>query len=274
MPSALTHMRKLQLRSRRLRVTLQSLIGAVGPIRMARGLRALAVTGLTVFTAAACIAAPQPAPAPTVAPTPTPEPLSPSEVIAQAAVAMGSAKSMSFEITHPSGGTALADGLTLEKAAGSVVAPGRVAVQADVMRGSESTRVESVTIGELNWMLDPQTMSWAETSPEDNLLSGLDPVGLITNILGLVRKAQYDYLPAPGQDVVLNGTINAYALSALGVDVIDANALDITLTIDHETYALKQVRISGALQESDGPGAVRLIAITGLNSGIRIDPPE
>lgn len=228
----------------------------------------LAVVGIV-----ACAGAQDPPPTSTVLPTPTPEPIRASEALANAATAMGQASSFRFTLTHPTGSTSLLGGLTLERADGAAVSPDRLSVQADSYLGNLFVGVEAIAIGDRNFITNPLSGEWTEVSPEDSPFAFLDPAGLIANILGLVRLAEYASPPKPGEDLVIDAVIDSSALSSLVGDVIDGAELDLVLTLDPDSFVLKRARISGLLQETDVPDTVRLVELTDVNSEIEIVPP-
>ncbi len=237
-----------------------------------RILRTLLVAGiLAVGGLVAC--AQDPPPTPTVVPTPTPEPIRAYEVVANAAAAMGQVSSFRFRLTHPAGSTELLGGLALERADGAFVTPDQLSVEADAYLGTLFVGVEAIVIGNQHFITNPLSGEWSEVSPEDSPLSFLNPAGLIANILGLVREADYASLPKPGEDLVIEAVISSYALSPLVGDVIEGVDLDLVLTFDPASFVLKSARISGLLQEPDEPDAVRLVELTDFNSEIEIVPP-
>ena len=237
-----------------------------------RILRTLLVAGiLAVGGLVAC--AQDPPPTPTVVPTPTPEPIRAYEVVANAAAAMGQVSSFRFRLTHPAGSTELLGGLALERADGAFVTPDQLSVEADAYLGTLFVGVEAIVIDNQHFITNPLSGEWSEVSPEDSPLSFLNPAGLIANILGLVREADYASLPKPGEDLVIEAVISSYALSPLVGDVIEGVDLDLVLTFDPASFVLKSARISGLLQEPDEPDAVRLVELTDFNSEIEIVPP-
>ena len=237
-----------------------------------RILRTLLVAGiLAVGGLVAC--AQDPPPTPTVVPTPTPEPIRAYEVVANAAAAMGRVSSFRFRLTHPAGSTELLGGLALERADGAFVTPDQLSVEADAYLGTLFVGVEAIVIGNQHFITNPLSGEWSEVSPEDSPLSFLNPAGLIANILGLVREADYASLPKPGEDLVIEAVISSYALSPLVGDVIEGVDVDLVLTFDPASFVLKSARISGLLQEPDEPDAVRLVELTDFNSEIEIVPP-
>jgi hypothetical protein len=237
-----------------------------------RILRTLLVAGiLAVGGLVAC--AQDPPPTPTVVPTPTPEPIRAYEVVANAAAAMGQVSSFRFRLTHPAGSTELLGGLALERADGAFVTPDQLSVEADAYLGTLFVGVEAIVIGNQHFITNPLSGEWSEVSPEDSPLSFLNPAGLIANILGLVREADYASLPKPGEDLVIEAVISSYALSPLVGDVIEGVDVDLVLTFDPASFLLKSARISGLLQEPDEPDAVRLVELTDFNSEIEIVPP-
>ena len=237
-----------------------------------RILRTLLVAGiLAVGGLVAC--AQDPPPTPTVVPTPTPEPIRAYEVVANAAAAMGQVSSFRFRLTHPAGSTELLGGLALERADGAVVTPDQLSVKADAYLGTLFVGVEAIVIDNQHFITNPLSGEWSEVSPEDSPLSFLNPAGLIANILGLVREADYASLPKPGEDLVIEAVISSYALSPLVGDVIEGVDVDLVLTFDPASFVLKSARISGLLQEPDEPDAVRLVELTDFNSEIEIVPP-
>ncbi len=186
---------------------------------------------------------------------------------------MGQASSFRFALTHPVGETNLVGGLVLDEARGAFVSPDSLAISADTSMGRLFVEVEAVAIGDDAWVTNPLTGEWVDTSAGDSLFAFFDPSSLVANILGLVRDIEYASVPVAGGAVVLNAAISAYALSDLVGEVVDTNDLELEIRLDADTFALKRVRISGQIQEADGPDAVRVIEITDLNSEIVIEPP-
>ena len=132
------------------------------------------------------------------------------------------------------------------------VTPDQLSVKADAYLGTLFVGVEAIVIDNQHFITNPLSGEWSEVSPEDSPLSFLNPAGLIANILGLVREADYASLPKPGEDLVIEAVISSYALSPLVGDVIEGVDVDLVLTFDPASFVLK----SGADQRL-APGARR-----------------
>lgn len=217
-------------------------------------------------TAAACSSGASPAP--------TVELPSAQQALDNALAAMSEVPQFEFELTHPEGTTSLDGGLDLRRAEGAVITPERLSVKAEANLGRVFVKVDAVVIQGQTWMTNPLTGNWATIAPEDSPFSFLDPVRLVTNVLARTTNPAY---PASGGlsggQIVLNGFVPSEALQPLVGTVIPGVELDVTLSLDSESFLLTSARLTGALQPEDEANFVRLIRFSGFDDELAIEPP-
>ncbi len=179
-----------------------------------------------------------------------------------------------FELTHPEGTTSLDGGLDLRRADGAVITPERLTVAAEADLGRIFVKISAVVIEGETWMTNPLTGNWASIAPEDSPFSFLDPVRLVTNVLAQTEQPTYpDSGGFSNGNIVLNGLVPSEALQPLVGTVTPGQKLDVTLSLDPDTFLLTSARLTGALQPGDGADYVRLIRFSGFEADLAIDPP-
>ncbi|MBT4142434.1 MAG: LppX_LprAFG lipoprotein [Chloroflexi bacterium] len=186
---------------------------------------------------------------------------------------MANLGSFSFQLTHESGHTTLSGALQLTRAGGFVATNG-LDIEAEANIGRAFVRVEAVVIGEQTWMTNPITGVWSEIAPEDSPFAFLDPVNLVSDILGDTQQAAY---PSEDQssngDTQISGKIPAQSLAAL-VGSVDTDAVpSVLLTIDSSSNLLKKIVISGVVQAEDEPETIRVITLFKFDEPSTLEPP-
>ena len=227
------------------------------------------VTALSAFVMAACATSEDRTPEPTATPVPA------SVVLANTEAAMSQVNQFEFELTHPQGRTSLGDGMELRRAEGAVVLPDRLEVKAEVEFRPVFLNLEARVIGDQAWVTNPLAAgAWTETPVGESPLAFLDPAQLVSDVLAQLDGVSY---PASGPTstgpIILEGTVEAEALSALVASVEAGSILNVRMTIDRETSRLTEALITGRLQSGDTPDAARLIRLSGFDSVIVIEPP-
>ena len=209
-------------------------------------------------------------------PTPVPttsQQLTADEIVDRSKSSMANLGSFSFQLTHESGHTTLSGALQLTRAGGFVATNG-LDIEAEANIGRAFVRVEAVVIGEQTWMTNPITGVWSEIAPEDSPFGFLDPVNLVSDILGDTQQAAY---PSEDQssngDTQISGKIPAQSLAAL-VGSVDTDAVpSVLLTIDSSSNLLKKIVISGVVQAEDEPETIRVITLFKFDEPSTLEPP-
>ncbi len=205
---------------------------------------------------------------------PTTELPTAQKALDNALAAMSVVPQFEFELTHPEGTTSLDGGLDLRRADGAVITPEQLKVSAEANLGRIFVKVDAVVIEGQTWMTNPLTGNWSTIAPEDSPFSFLDPVRLVTNVLAQTTNPTY---PASGGlsggQIVLTGEVPSEALQPLVGTVIPGEKLDVTLSLDPESFLLKSARLEGVLQPDDEADFVRLIRFSGFEDNLVIEPP-
>lgn len=206
--------------------------------------------------------------------TPAPEIPSLQVALENAQAAMADVPQFEFELTHPEGTTTLEGGLDLRRAEGTVIAPGRLSVEAEANIGRLFVRIEAVVIEGQTWMTNPLSGNWSRVAPEDSPFSFLDPVSLVINVLAQTTDPEY---PADASvstnEIVLIGKVPSEALKPLVGIVLPGALLDVRLTLDAQSFLLTEARLTGRLQSGDEENFVRLIRLSGFEANLAIEPP-
>jgi hypothetical protein len=207
--------------------------------------------------------------------TATPTPVPAEDALQNAHAAMAEVDQFQFELTHPEGRTSLGNGMQLSRAEGAVVAPDKLSVKADVEIRPIFLTLEARVIGDQTWITNPLAANtWAEAPAGESPLNFLDPAQLVSDVLGQLDGVRYPSTgPASSGPIILEGTVEAEALSSLVGSVEAGSILNVRLSLERETYRLTEALITGRLQTQDEPDTARLIKLSGFDSTITIEPP-
>lgn len=242
---------------------------AMGSINTSRhGLKVVGLLLISVLAVAAAACSSSDSAEPTI------EPPTAQQALDNALAAMSEVPQFEFELTHPEGTTSLDGGLDLRRAEGAVIAPERLSVNAEANLGRIFVKVDAIVIEGQTWMTNPLTGNWSSIAPEDSPFSFLDPIQLVTNVLASTKNPEY---PADGAlsggQLVLNGVVPSETLQPLVGTVTPGITLNVTLSLDPETFLLNSARLAGALQPDDEANFVRLIRFSGFEADLVIEPP-
>ncbi len=186
---------------------------------------------------------------------------------------MAAAQSFKFELTHPAGATALPGGLFLTRAEGAALAPDRLSLRAEANLGRVFVKVDAVVIGADTYMTNFLTGAWAKVPAADSPFAFLDVPGLVSSLLGEVVSPTIAAESQAGADIVVTGQLPARPLAALVGTVDESKTANVRLTLDKETFRLKEVLIEGPIQQGEGENASRLIKFSGYGETTSIVPP-
>lgn len=238
----------------------------------------LIVVGIAVLFAVACGSEPTPA-GPTatpIPPTPTPDP---AAIVREAGAAMTGLESVQFEIQR-SGGPASIDPdglLVLNQASGRYAAPDSIAAVIDVAGPGLNIQVETVAIGEEQWLTNFLNQQWEKLPPG----FGFNPAVIFSDSAGLESILDEDVQEvSPLRSEELDGqTFQVVDVTVEGAQVqaVTANAaasdqpVTLTLWIDPSTQYIHQIRFETP-SRSEEPSQW-LLRFSGFNEPVTIEPP-
>lgn len=242
------------------------LLGSLRPLSAVCVMAAFAVMVLATVGCGGRPAAPTP--------TPTAPSITADEVVRRSAESMGRLQSFRFRLTHRSGSTLLAGGISLDGAEGAVVAPDRLQVAADASSGRNFVKLNAVAIGADAWITNPLTGGWIKVPPGGSPFSTFDPAGLVGGILAGVSEARFSQDASPsGGSFRISGRAGAAILEPLVGEVDTGRAVEFELLIDAASFHLSRAEIRGAVSSGEDPATVRVVDLSDFDARIDIKPP-
>jgi len=190
---------------------------------------------------------------------------------------MARLNSFRFKLSHPRGATRLAGGLTLERADGSVVAPGSYEITAESSLGRGLIKLSAIVIGAETYITNPLTGTWIKASEGASPLAAANPSLLIAKMLSTMEDPTFADRPGTGGEYSVQGRAPAAALQSLVGAVNEARVVDVLLVVDATTFNVKRVRIAGGVTDdepADPSETVREFQLFDFNASIQIRAPR
>ncbi|MFW6195305.1 MAG: hypothetical protein ACOC5M_02165 [Chloroflexota bacterium] len=210
-------------------------------------------------------------PPPTSTPTPPSRSLTGEEVLDRSRDAVAGAEGFRFELTHRDGVTALADGISVERAEGAAVKPGSYRLEADTRVGSDYLETRVVVIGEDTWVWNSLNSTWSSLGPDDTAFGFFNPPELLARIMGDMSSPQ---LTAPGGEVYsLAATLPASALEPLTGTAQEDMTVSVEVQVNADSFYPEAVEITGPVTPSEADDIVRLIHFWDFEEELTIEPP-
>ena len=226
----------------------------------------------------ACSSEPEPTPTPVPTKvaqptaTPTPVPPTPDEIVQNATDALVAAGGVWFALEHENGFTEALGGLELQRVEGAINETG-MSISAEANLGRIYIEVDAILIGTSTWLTNPLTGEWELLPQEENPIGFLQPIAAVKGVLDGLTNAAFIEPPQPGNDYKLTSPLRADALSALLGETNPDSVGVAEVVFDHETFAMKSARITGALQLKDSDQTVRIIELSRYGEEFGIEPP-
>ena len=99
-------------------------------------------------------------------------------------------------------------------------------------------------------------------------------IRLVTNVLAQMSDPVYpEDGGRDGDRILLNGKVPSAAFQPLVGTVLPGEILDVSMTLDGETFLMTSATLRGRLQSEDESDATRLITLSGFDSELTIEPP-
>lgn len=210
---------------------------------------------------------------PTPAPTATPTPIDPQAILDECGRTMSGLDSFRFHIEHDnSGGTPIAQGMTLTEASGGVENPDRLTVDFIGTAGNFAVKGSLIAIGEDIYMTNPLSGEWRAASSALNPLEFFDPSDGIADILAQVRDAAL--ISHDAGEYHISGTLPATALAPLFGETEAQSDVNVTLLIDKSNLHLTQARLEGRITPTEADGVARAITLSQFNEQLDISAPD
>lgn len=220
------------------------------------------------------VACTQPA-APTPEPTPTPDPMA---ILRQAGEAMGELQTASWQISR-TGGPAYIDQtqtLNLSEASGQFAAPDAIQATIKVESSGAVLQVQTIAIGEEQWMTNPLTQAWMKLPPN----FGFNPSVLFNAELGWrpllnenVTEARLVALEETdgGLQYQIEGTVTGERVAVLSAGIAQDQSLTFNIWVDATTHLIHRLQFSTTSPTSEP--AQWLLTFTDFNAQLTITPP-
>ncbi len=215
---------------------------------------------------------------------PEPEPeLTPEEIVQNTAQRMNQLSGFQFSITH-SGPSAYLDPdnlVSLVRADGNYAAPDRAAATVLVKLTGFVTKVDVVSVAEVQWQTNPLTGQWEELPPN----WGFNPAVLFDAEIGLptILSADMSDLVLAGREkleegpdaelVVLTGKVAGDRLFSMSGGLIGPSVADAQLWVMPETFELVRVVLTEPAAGEEESASVWQVDFANYDQALEIEPP-
>ncbi len=226
-----------------------------------------------IAVATACGSSPAVEPAPTAAPTPTPTPVNVEALIQRSGEAMADLKTFRFFLSHPSGGTPLdlLPGLAIQEAEGAVINPDGLEARFSGALGALYVESNLISVADKSYLTNPLTGKWEAIPQEISPLAFFNPRDGIASMMSQVREVALTSDDADEYRVA--GLIPAEALAPLLGKTLSGVSVSVELTIDRQSYHLREARFEGRVTSGEPDGTIRIITLSGFDEPLSIEPP-
>ena len=204
-------------------------------------------------------------------PAPTPTPINPQAILDLSGAAMTSLESFHFKLEHNTGGTLLAQNLSLISVDGYVVKPDKLSLEFTGSLGNFAMRGKLIAIADQTFMTNPLNDEWQELQDQVSPLAFFDPAKGISSMMSQVTGPTVSEIHT--HEVHLAGRLPASALSPLFGATADG-VINVELTIGTPDFYLTKVVLEGRITEAELDGVVRTITLDQFNESITIEPPR
>lgn len=231
---------------------------------------ALFVLLFVLLSAAACRPAPEPEP-------------TPAEIVLNAAQRMSQLAGFHFAIAH-SGPPAYLDPdglISLVRMDGDYAAPDKARAAVLVKLTGFVTKVDVVSVADVQWQTNPLTGQWEELPPD----WGFNPAVLFDTEIGLqaILAADMSELALTGKEkledgpdtdlYVLTGKVAGDRLFQMSGGLIGPAAVDAQLWVMPETFELVRVLLTEPAAAEDASPGVWQVDFAGYDQVVEIEPP-
>jgi hypothetical protein len=202
------------------------------------------------------------------------ESLSGTEIVSRASDALAGVTTFRFALSHDEGDTILANGIVVQKVTGTAVTPDSYTLDADTLVAGFFVNTQVIVIDQDTYMTNPITRVWQQLEPGTSPFGSFNPALLVAGVLSQIEN------PVPGSptnegEYVVTGTLPAIALKSLTGGVNEsAPDLDVRVTVDGDSFAPVEARITGRATSSEPGDLVRTVRLFEFNTAITIEPPN
>ncbi|MDA1256233.1 MAG: LppX_LprAFG lipoprotein [Chloroflexi bacterium] len=208
-------------------------------------------------------------------PAPILTPLSSLEVVSRSSEALANVTSFRFALSHDGGNTILTNGIQVQQASGTALAPDSYTLAADTLVAGFFVNTEVVVIDQDAYMTHPITRQWQLLGPDASPFGNFNPALLVSSILEQVSDPVmgFGYTTQP-VGYLIDGNLPAAALSSLtgGVDEA-APALKVRVSVDATTFLPVEARVTGRATVNESSDLIRTVRLFEFDSDIAIEPP-
>lgn len=220
----------------------------------------------------------------TTACRPEPEPeLTPQEILQNTAQRMNQLSGFQFTITH-SGPPAFLDPdnlISLVRADGNYAAPDRAEATVLVKLTGFVTKVDVISVADIQWQTNPLTNQWEELPPN----WGFNPAVLFDAEIGLptILSADVSNLVLLGREkleegpdaelLMLTGKVAGDRLFQMSGGLIGPAAADAQLLVMPDTFELVRVVLTEPAASADESSSVWQVDFANYDQAVEIQPP-
>ncbi len=209
-------------------------------------------------------------------PTPTPEPpIDPRALLRQSAERLVALRTVAFDLDHRTGATELMPGVEMTRAYGEAEIGHGFRFTVEARLGSSYFEVDAVVLGERAYMTNFLTGGWEEVSPQALPFNFAHVGQSLAAVLESVRDPELlgtELLD--GQETYrLRGLAWSGDLAVLVPNAGKGYEVEMELWIDRAHGALVLASMTGPIVDTDAPGVVRTLRLTGIDTPVEIRAP-
>ena len=201
----------------------------------------------------------------------------PAKILETSAKKMAALESLSFKLTHESGGTPLMDGVLIKNIIGKVILNEAFDLQIDAEAlGITALKLEYLATDGRVYMTEPISRKWREISFQDTPFDFTNLGDTLAQILRDINlpKQNVDQAPKDGSHLQLGGTIASVNLQNLIPSAADDLEVNLEIVIRRDDFVLTEVRILGPVASTDPKEIVRLLRFYNFNEPMEITAPS
>lgn len=201
----------------------------------------------------------------------------PQEVFAAAVPAMKEVSSFAFtydvvapESSEPPTGT------TISRIVGAVTIEGQMKATIDLLNRGIPLQIEFMADGDTHYIKDPASQEWQA------IPAAMSPVGRLNLSAGTIQVlekiADPSYEGTEEMDGVevhhLRGVVEAAEVAAIAGAATSEEPFPADVWIGVDDHLVRRIELAGAATASEDPETLRIIALTGFNEPVTIEPPQ
>jgi hypothetical protein len=204
------------------------------------------------------------------------EELTADQILERSADEMSGLQSLRFRLEVLNGTMPLGQGIAVSRIDGDAVAPDRLRMDVRARFGNQPVELESVVLGQRQYLTNPLNQQWQEVSGALSAPSILHPERGLGAALRRVEGAQrLGRESVDGADSYhLRGTVPAEVLADLvGSGESVDSPVDVELWVDSREFLLRRAKLVGAIVPGESEFLERELYLSGFNQAATIEAP-